>query len=102
MDFPDWMMPLRIAATFLIWAMCPALLWLTWINQRQWQRWRQWEAAEAARRERWQENMEAASRMHEAAGKQLEEAGHLRIQAEIALAQARQQLFRTASNPSAD
>jgi hypothetical protein len=57
-------------------------------DQRQWRQWRQWEADEAVRRERWRENMEAAS-------KQLDEAGHLRIQAEIALAQARQQMLNS-------
>lgn len=98
MDFPEWMMPLRVAATFLIWLMCPVLLWSAWTTRRQWRLWRQWEAAEVARRVQWRQDMEAAGKMYEAAGKQLEEAGHLRVQAEIALAQARQQVLRADGN----
>lgn len=94
MDFPDWMLPLRIMATFLIWGMFPVLIWLTWVHQRQWRRWRQWEADEAARRERWRIDMEAAAKLHDTAGKLYEEASHLRAQAEVALAQARQQTLR--------
>jgi hypothetical protein len=100
MDFPDWMLPLRVMATFLIWGMFPVLLYLTWSNRQQWKVWRQWEADEAARRERWTDDMRAAARLHETAAKLHEEASHLRIQAEISLAQARQQMLK--SHPGDD
>jgi hypothetical protein len=100
MDFPDWMLPLRMVATFLIWLMCPVLLWSAWSTRQQWRIWRQWEAEEAARRERWKVDMEAAARLHDTAGKLYEEASHLRAQAEVALAQARQQSLRSGNQTS--
>ena len=95
MDFPDWMLPLRVAATFLIWLMCPVLLWSARSTKRQWRIWREWEAEEASRRERWKEDMQAAAKLHDTAAKLYEEASHLRAQAEVALAQARQQILRS-------
>jgi hypothetical protein len=51
-----------------------------------------WADDEAMRRERWAEDMAAV-------GKLREEAYHLRAQAEVALAQARQQVLRASERP---
>jgi hypothetical protein len=77
---PDWV---RIVAIFLIWLMFPLQLWSL---HRMHRLHKQWHEGEEARRERWRRDMEAAAKLHE-------EAGHLRIQAEIALAQARKQML---------
>lgn len=76
---PDW---IRIAAVAMIWLMFPLQLWTIWKNHRLHQHWQEGEEARLAR---WRRDMEAAAKLHE-------EAGHLRIQAEIALAQARRHL----------
>lgn len=80
-NLPDWV---RIVAVGLIWLMFPLQLWTIHRFQRLS---RQWQAGEEARTARWKRDMEAAAKLHE-------EAGHLRIQAEVALAQARMQINR--------
>lgn len=76
---PDW---IRIVAVAMIWLMFPLQLWTIWRNQSLHRRWLEGEEARLAR---WRRDMEAAAKLHE-------EAGHLRVQAEIALAQARRHL----------
>jgi hypothetical protein len=75
---PDWV---RVVAVMLIWVIFPLQLWTIHRFQRLY---RQWQAGEEARLARWKRDMEAAAKLHE-------EASHLRAQAEVALAQARQQ-----------
>lgn len=77
---PDWV---RVIAVVLIWLMFPLQLWTLHRSHRQH---KQWQEGEDARRERWKRDMEAAAQLHE-------EASHLRAQAEVALAQARQQIL---------
>lgn len=88
---PEWTEPLRIVAVFLIWLMFPLQLWSAHRSYRQHKEWlrqhRDWVEAEHARMVRWKTDMDAASKMRE-------EAYHLRAQAEVALAQARQQSLR--------
>jgi hypothetical protein len=80
---PEWMIPVRIAATFMIWGILPlqifSIVW-SWLQHRQWR------AGEALRMERWQRDMDDAAKFRE-------EAYHLRAQAEVALAQARRQMM---------
>lgn len=85
-DLPDWV---RVVAVFLIWLMAPLQVWMIWRSHRQHKTWCEGEDARAAR---WKRDMEAASKLHE-------EAGHLRAQAEVALAQARQQVLRASERP---
>ena len=90
------MEPLRIVAVFLIWLTFPVVLWLLHHQRRQHAEWlaqhRAWVEAEHGRMIRWRTDMDAASKMRE-------EAYHLRAQAEVALAQARQQALK---NPRHD
>lgn len=88
---PDWLVPIRIIAVFLIYATFPVVLWSLHRQRRQHSEWlaqhRAWVEAEHGRMIRWKTDMDAASKMRE-------EAYHLRAQAEVALAQARQQALR--------
>jgi hypothetical protein len=77
---PDWV---RVVAVVLIWLMFPLMLWSVHRTYRLHQRFQE---GEEARRERWQQDLAAACKMRE-------EAYHLRAQAEVALAQARQQML---------
>jgi hypothetical protein len=79
---PDWLEPFRLIGTLLVWLIFPAQLWSIYFNRKQYQ---QWAEDEAARRERWTKDMQAITAMRE-------EAYHLRAQAEVALAQARQHM----------
>jgi DNA relaxase NicK len=88
---PEWMDPIRIVAVFLIWLTFAVVLWLLYRQHKQHADWlkqhRAWVEAEHVRMIRWKTDMDAASKMRE-------EAYHLRAQAEVALAQARQQALR--------
>lgn len=86
-DLPDWV---RVIAVFLIWMIAPLQIWMIWRSHHQH---RTWMLGEEARAARWKRDMEAAAKLHE-------EAGHLRAQAEVALAQARQQVLRTYDRPA--
>ena len=79
--FPEWLELVRLAGTFLIWAIFPLQLWSI---HRQYLQHQRWDVGERARMERWAQDMDAAGRLRE-------EAHQLRIQAEVALAMARQQ-----------
>lgn len=81
MLIPDWLEPIRILGTLLIWLMFPLQLWSIWRSNKQFHR---WEEDETRRLARWQQDMEDA-------GKLREEAYNLRAQAEVALAMARRQ-----------
>lgn len=85
-DLPDWV---RVIAVFLIWLMAPLQIWMIWRSHHQH---KTWMLDEEARKARWLRDMEAAAKLHE-------EAGHLRAQAEVALAQARQQVLRATERP---
>jgi hypothetical protein len=82
MDTP-WFETFRIIALTLIYLMFIMQLISVHLLYRQFRRWAE---DEAARRERWKEDMKETARMRE-------EAYHLRAQAEVALAQARQQIL---------
>lgn len=82
---PDW---IRVIAVCLIWLIFPLQLWTLYRASRLH---KVWHEGEAARTARWRRDMEAAEKLHE-------EAGHLRAQAEVALAQARQQTLRDRPN----
>lgn len=77
-----WFEIFRIIALCMIWMMFPLQVWSVWRSMRQFKR---WAADEERRLERWRRDMDDAGRMRE-------EAFHLRAQAEVALAQARQQI----------
>lgn len=79
---PTWLETFRIIGTFLIWIILPCQLYMLWRSIKQF---RKWEADETARTERWVKDMDTAQKMRE-------EACHLRVQAEVALAQARRHL----------
>lgn len=79
---PDWLEYIRIGGALLVWVVLPLQIWSTVRSYRQF---KAWEAGEEARLARWKRDMDDAGRMRE-------EAFHLRAQAEIALAQARQQM----------
>ena len=83
---PDWLEAFRLLGTFLIWAIFPLQLFSIWKGQHQLQR---WQAAEDARVTRWSSDMAAAMKL-------LEECSHLRAQAEVSLAMARQQAIKAA------
>jgi hypothetical protein len=96
LDWLEWSTPFRQLGVYMIWFMFPVQLWSVWRAQRQNQ---QWWAEDAARRERWKEDMlivgqmrDEAHQLRTQAQQMKEEAGHLRIQTEIALAQARRHL----------
>jgi hypothetical protein len=78
-----WFETFRIIALTLIYLMFIMQLISVHLLYRQFRRWAE---DEAARRERWKEDMKETARMRE-------ESYHLRAQAEVALAQARQQIL---------
>ena len=83
---PDWLEPIRLIGTLLLWVIVPLQLWELHRSHRQHRR---WEEAEISRTARWQKDMEDAEKMRE-------EAEHLRQQAEVSLALARRQALNTA------
>lgn len=86
---PAWFEPIRMVALCLIYLMFFIQLYTVRFTYRQFHRWAE---DEAARRERWAQDMTEIGRMRE-------EAYHLRAQAEVALAQARQHLPKERSQP---
>jgi hypothetical protein len=84
---PDWLEPIRLIGTFLIWVILPVQLWSLHRGHLQYQKWQESEEAHMAR---WKSDMETAVRL-------LEECSHMRAQAEVALAQARRQAFKDGS-----
>lgn len=81
-DWLEWLVPFRVLALVLIYAMFFIQLYAI---RRTHQQFRAWEEGEAERRQRWERDMKEIARMRE-------EAYHLRAQAEVALAQARRHL----------
>jgi hypothetical protein len=79
---PVWLEYIRIGGALLVWVVLSIQLWSLYHARRQYLR---QEADEQDRRERWKRDMDDAAKLRE-------EAFHLRAQAEIALAQARQQM----------
>jgi hypothetical protein len=81
-EWLEWLVPFRIVAICLIYAMFFIQLYAI---KRTHSQFKAWEEGEAERRARWERDMKEVARMRE-------EAYHLRAQAEVALAQARRHI----------